>query len=104
MSEDSGQLKPDFLAALLTASRKPRMVISGLEPTEACCVSTALLLGRSPLLPLLPIRPFPYCSCLPTPKENCGSVHRELIWYAKEIASLSASDAAYPQSPPCREM
>src|SRR5271170_5057011 len=104
MSANNGRPKPDFPAALSTASRKPQMDASGLEPTEACYVSTALISGLSLLLPSPPPRTFPYCNCLRTLAENCGSVHRGPISYAKKMASLRASDTVKAQSPPCQKI
>src|SRR6266700_2257652 len=75
-SANNGPPKPDFPAARSTASRKPQMDTCGLEPTKACYVSTALISCLSRLLPSPPLRTFPYCNCLRTPAENCGSVHR----------------------------
>src|SRR6267142_2259413 len=103
-SGSNGPRKPDFPAALSTASPKPQMDTSGLELTEACYVSTALISGLSRLLPSPPLRTFPYCNCLRTPAENCGSVPTGPISYAKKMASLRASDTAYPQSPPCQKI
>src|SRR5271163_4275820 len=103
-SAGNGPSKPDFQAALSMASRKPKMDTSGLELTEACYVSTALVSSPSRLLPSPPLRTFPYCNCLRTPAENCGSVHRGPISYAKKITRLRASDTAYPQSPPCQRI
>src|ERR1700687_511660 len=103
-SAGNGPPKPDFPAALSMASRKPQMDTSGLERTEACYVSPALISGLSFLLPSPPLRTFPYCNCLRTPAENCGSVHRGPISHAKKMASLRASDTAYPQSPLCQKI
>src|SRR6266446_257163 len=103
-SAGNGRPKPDFPAALSMASPKPQMDTSGLELTEACYVSTALISGLSRLLPSPPIRTFPYCNCLRTVAEKCGSVRRGPISYAKKIASLRVSDTAYPQSPPCQKI
>src|SRR5882672_7439112 len=103
-SASNGPPKPDFPAALSMASRKPQMDTSGLELTEACYVSTALISGLSRLLPSPPLRTFPYCNCFRTPAENCGSVHRGPISYAKKIASLRASDTVYSQSLPCQKI
>src|ERR1700694_4724455 len=103
-SAGNGPPKPDFPAALSMASRKPQMDTSGLELTEAYYVSTALISGLSLLLPSPLLRTFPYCNCLRTLAETCGSVHRGPISYAKKTASLRASDTAYPQSPPCQKI
>src|SRR5258708_7755453 len=103
-SAGNGPPKPDFPAALSMASRKPQTDTSGLELTEACYVSTVLISGLSRLLPSPPLRTFPYCSCLRTPAENRGSVHREPISYAKKMTSLRASDTVYSQSPPCQKI
>src|ERR1700746_1317358 len=97
-------LQPDFPAALSTASRKPQMDTSGLEPTEASYVSTALISGLSLLLPSPPLRTFLYCNCLQMLAENCGSVHRAPISYAKKMASLRASDTVQSQSPLCQKI
>src|SRR5271170_3083596 len=96
-SAGNGPPKPDFPAALSMASRKPQMDTSGLELTEACYVSTALISGLSLLLLSPRLRTFRYCNCLRMPVEDCGSVHRGPISYAKKIASLRASHTAYPQ-------
>src|SRR6266403_2805771 len=103
-SANNGRPKPDFQAARSTASRKPQMDTSGLEPTEACYVSTALISGLSLLLPSPPLRTFPYCNCLRMLAENCGSVHRAPISYAKKMASLRASDTVQSQSPRCQKI
>src|SRR6266478_2177682 len=103
-SAGNGQPKPDFPAALSMASRKPQMDTSGLERTEACYVSTALISDLSLLLPSPPLRTFRYCNCLRVLAENCGSVHRGPISYAKKIASLRASDTACSRSPPCQKI
>src|SRR5580692_11734261 len=104
MSAGDGPAKADFRAAPSMASRKPQMDTSGLELTEACYVSTALISGLSRLLPSPPLRTFPYCNCLRTPAENCGSVHRGPTPYGKKMGSLRASDTAYPQSPRCQKI
>src|ERR1700732_1239740 len=91
-SAGNGPPKPDFPVALSMASRKPQMDTSGLERTEACYVSTALISGLSLLLPSPTLRTFRYCNCLRMLAENCGSVHRAATSYAKRIASLRASD------------
>src|SRR5438105_5306142 len=104
MSANNGPSKPGFPAARSTASRKPQMDIFGLERTEACYVSTALISGRSLLLPSPPLRTFRYCNCLRMLAENCGSVHRALISYAKRMASLRASDTVQAQSPPSQKI
>src|SRR5882724_7765657 len=104
MSACNGLPKPDLPAALSMASRKPQMDTSGLELTEACYVSTASISGLSRLPPSPPLRTFPYCNCLRTPAENCGSVHRVPISYAKKITTLRASHTACPQSPPCQKI
>src|SRR5271170_5803334 len=98
-SANNGLPKPDFPAARSTASRKPQTDTSGLEPTEACYVSTALISSLSLLLRSPPLRTFPYCNCLRMLAENCGSVHRAPISYAKNRASLRASDTVQTQSP-----
>src|ERR1700756_2649494 len=103
-SVKNGPLKPGFLAAQSTASRRPQMDTSGLERTAACYVSTALLSGQSRLLPPPRLRTFPYCNCLRMLAENYGSVHRGHISYAKKIANLKALDTAYPQSLPCQKI
>src|SRR5260370_29122738 len=103
-SANNGRPKPDFPAARSTASRKPQMDTSGLEPTEACYVSTALISGLSLLLPAPLLRASPYCNCLRTLLENCGSVHRAAISYAKKMASLRASDTVKAQSPLCQRI
>src|ERR1700758_1193857 len=36
--------------------------------------------------------------------ENCGSVHKVLISYAKKMASLRASDTAWTQLPQCQKI
>src|SRR6201993_5341389 len=98
-SGNNGPLRPGFPAARSTASRKPQMDTSGLEPTEACYVSTALISGLSRLRPSPPLRTFPYCNCLRMLAENCGFVHRAPISYAKKMASLRASDTVQLRSP-----
>src|SRR6266853_5294242 len=103
-SANNGRPKPDFQAALSTASRKPKMDTSGLEPTEACYVSTALISGLSLLLPSPSLRTFPYCNCLRMLAEDCGSVHRAPISYGKKMASLRASDTVTAQSPLCQKI
>src|SRR5713101_7108566 len=103
-SANNGPPKPGFPVARSTASHKPQMDTSGLELTKAWYVSTALISGLSRLLPSPTLRTFPYFNCLRTPAENCGSVHRGPISYAKKIASLRASDTACPQSPPCQKI
>src|ERR1700690_3240185 len=103
-STNNGRPKPHFPAALSTASRKPRMDISGLEPTEAYYGSTALISGLLLLVPSLPLRTFPYCSCLRMLAENCGSVHRAPISYAKKMASLRALDTVQTPSPLCQKI
>src|ERR1700674_3744057 len=103
-SANNGPPKPSFPAARSTASRKPQMDTSGLERTEACYVSTALILGLSRLLPSPPLRTLRYCNCLRTPAENCGSVHMAPMSYTKKMASLRASGTVYPQSPPCQKI
>src|ERR1700731_2912326 len=104
-SANNGRPKPDFPAAQSTASRKPQMDTSGLEPTEACYVLTALISGLSLLLPSAsPLRMFPYCNCLRMLAENCGSVRRAPISYAKKLASLRASDTVQTQSPLCQQI
>src|SRR5713226_1003369 len=103
-SVNNGPPKPSFPAALSMASRKQQMDTSGLEVTEVCYVSTVLISGPSRLLRSPPLRTFPYCNCLRTPAENCGSVHREPISYAKKITSLRVSDTVYSQSPPCQKI
>src|ERR1700751_287190 len=102
-SANNGPPKPGFPAALSTASRKPQTDTSGLEPSEACYVSTALISGLS-LLPSLPLRTFRSCNCLRMLVENCGSVHRAPTSCAKEMASLRASDTVQSQSPPCQKI
>src|SRR6267142_1980934 len=102
-SGSNGPRKPDFPAALSTASRKPQMDTSGLERTEACYVSTALISGLSLLLPSPSLLTFRYCNCLRMLAENCGSVHRAPISYAKKMASLRASNTVTAQSPPCQK-
>src|SRR6266705_33571 len=103
-SANNGPPKPDFPAARSTASRKPQMDTCGLEPTEASYVSTALISGLSLLLPSPPLRTFPYCNCLRMLAENCGSVHRAAISYAKKMASLRASVTVKAQSPLCQKI
>src|SRR6266436_9921530 len=103
-SANNGRPKPDFQAARSTASRKPQMDTSGLEPTEACYVSTALISGLSLLLPSLPVLTFRYCNCLQMLAENCGSVHRAPISCAKKMASSRSSDTVQTQSPPCQRI
>src|SRR6266850_5257293 len=103
-SGSNGPPNLDFPAALSTALRKPQMDTSGLERTEACYVSTALISGLSLLLPSPPLRTFRYCNCLRMLAENCGSVHRAAISYAKKMASLRASDTVKAQSPLCQKV
>src|SRR5712671_4244906 len=103
-SANNGPPKPGFSAARSTASRKPQMDTSGLERTEACYVSTALISGLSLLLPSPPLRTFPYCNCLRMLAENFGSVHRAPISYAKKMASLRTSDTVQSQSPLCQKI
>src|SRR6266567_1022483 len=103
-SVGNGRPKPDFPAALSMASRKPQTDTSGLERTEACYVSTALNSRLFRLLLSPPLRTFPYCNCLRTPADNCGSVHRGPISHAKKMASLRVSGTAYPQSPLCQKI
>src|SRR6266436_11233 len=103
-SANNGRPKPDFQAARSTASRKPQMDTSGLEPTEACYVSTALISGLSLLLPSSPFRTFPYCNSLRMLSENCGYVHSAPISYAKKMASLRLSDTVQTQSPLYQKM
>src|ERR1700733_4467837 len=103
-SANSGPPKPGFPAARLTASRKPQMDISGLEPTEACYVSTALISSLSLLLPPPPLRTFPYCRCLRMLAEDFGCVHRAAISYAKKMADLRASDTVRARSPLCQKI
>src|SRR5882672_1986429 len=103
-SVNNGPPKPSFPAALSMASRKQQMDTSGSEVTEVCSVSTVLISGPSRLLRSPPLRTFPYCSCLRTPAENCGSVHRGPISCANKSTSLRASDTAYSQSPPCQKI
>src|SRR5260370_8275237 len=103
MSGSNGPRKPDLPAAGSTASRKPQMDTSGLEPTEALYVSTALISGLSLLLPSPSLLTFRYCNCLLMLAEDCGSVPRASISYAKKTASLRASDTVQSQSPPCQK-
>src|SRR5712691_1784451 len=103
-SANNGLAAADFPAALSTPSAKPQMDTSGLEQTEACYVSTALISGLSQSLPSPPLRTFQYCNCLRVLAESCGSVYRAPISYAKRMASLRASDTVQTQSPPCQKI
>src|ERR1700693_1865248 len=84
-SGSNGPPKPDFQAGPSTPSDKPQMDTSGLERTEACYVSTALISGLSHSLPSPPLRTFPYCNCLRTPAENWGTVHRRALSQIKTV-------------------
>ncbi len=104
MSANSGPPKTGFPAVRLTASLKPGTDTSGLEPTEACYVSTVSISSLSLLLPSPPLRTFRYCSCLPMLAEHCGSAHRAPISCTKRMASLRVSDTVKTQSPPCQKI
>src|ERR1700747_3447725 len=103
-SASNGPPKPDFPAGGSMPSHKLQMDTFGLEPTEACYVSTALVSGLSLLLLSTALRTFQYCNCLRMLAERCGSVRRAPISYAKKTASLRASVPVYLQSPPRRKI
>src|SRR3954453_17231765 len=103
-SANNGLPKADFPAVLSTRSDKLQLDTYGLERTEACCVSTALISGLFHLLPSLPLLMFPYYNFLAVPTESCGSAYRAPISYAKKTASLRASDTVQMQSQLCQKI
>src|SRR5262249_455036 len=103
-SANNGPPKPDFPATQSIPSRKPQIDTSALEPLKALFVSTASISGLCLLLPSPSVPRFRYCNCLRTLADNCGSVRRAPIWYAKGMASLRGSDTVQRQSPLWQEI